>query len=437
MPTDFGPWTTAFSSDSQIGLSAFWKGRLVHLPAVSRLRSGSRDAHFRKMLAAILMIGALPLVQAGPQQQRRAADGAVANVFVAAIGDEEPRRELAAPDEAPPPGAAPIEAPASQLIALAVPALPNDEPTDQLRKALQAGSDYLSARQKSDGSFQTDGGIDTWRPGVTGLATLALIRTGAKPADLRIRQAAEFLRKQDLDDTYQTALQTLALCAIDPKRDLELIQGNVRKLEQSQIRKGPNRGSWSYGRNQPNLSGDFSNTEFALWALDAAAKAGAKVSPATWDAALRCWLGAQRQDGGWGYGSGAPASGSMTAAGIASVSICLEQLSTDERRPTEAERQAVKSGWNWMSQNYSANSNPGAVQWFLYYGVMLRRAADATGTKQLGDHDWREELTQRLIAHRHVDGYWRGVAGQENDPTLATSLALLILAGVDDEAANP
>lgn len=188
----------------------------------------------------------------------------------------------------------------------------------------------------------------------------------------------------------------------------------------------------------PNLGGDNSNAEFAIWALDAAAKSGAEVAPATWEAALQCWIGGQNPDGSWGYSRQAPGTGSMTASGIASVSICLAQLTTDERKPTAAEQGAVERGLEWMASHFSVGQTPGSGQWLFYYAVMLRRAADATGTKRLGDHDWHREFAELLVSHQNrLTGSWKGVGGQENDSTLATSMVLLTLAGVEGEPKAP
>src|SRR5262245_33104730 len=84
--------------------------------------------------------------------------------------------------------------------------------------------------------------------------------------------------------------------------------------------------------------GDNSNADFAIWGLDAAAKAGATVRRETWEAALGNWLRGQNADGGWSYSQNPKSTGSMTAAGIASIVICLSHLTTDERQPAKAEQ---------------------------------------------------------------------------------------------------
>src|SRR4029079_8601355 len=86
-------------------------------------------------------------------------------------------------------------------------------------------------------------------------------------------------------------------------------------------------GMWGYG---PILEGgDFSNTQFALLGLHEAVRAGAIVPEGVWRAAEKAWVVCQQRDGGWGYSVDPRTStGSMTAAGIASLYITGNSLDT-------------------------------------------------------------------------------------------------------------
>jgi hypothetical protein len=310
---------------------------------------------------------------------------------------------------------------------------PDDWLDRELQSAVRNAINYLSGQQKDDGSWSTDEKGD-FTSGVTGLCTLSLVRGGVKASDLRIRRAVAFLRTQEVNRTYNVVLQTLALCAVDPNRDRGLIERNAAWLEETMVQAGPNRGSWSYG-NGPKMAqaGDRSNAEFALWGLDAAARAGAKVKSATWSAALTHWLESQNQDGGWSYaGTGGHSTGSMTASGIVSVAICLSHLTTDDRKPTVAELAGIERGLSWLGENFAVGHNPGTgPHWLLYYVLTLRRAGDATRRQNIGEHDWRRELTEYLVTQQNrTTGNWSGAA-IEGNPTLGTALALLALAGVE------
>ena len=86
---------------------------------------------------------------------------------------------------------------------------------------------------------------------------------------------------------------------------------------------GDKKGAWAYG---DRGNGDNSNAQFALLALHEAERVGVKISDRTWKLALNYWLGTQKADGSWGYYEGAPSTGSMTCAGIASVAIAAGRL---------------------------------------------------------------------------------------------------------------
>ena len=112
-----------------------------------------------------------------------------------------------------------------------------------VRTAIDGGIKYLLAEQNPNGS---------WSPyprqpgGVTALCTLALLNSGVEPNNAEIKRALSFLRKIELNklsQTYNVSLQTMALCAGEPRDDLAKIQKNVNWLESIQQPEG----QWSYG----------------------------------------------------------------------------------------------------------------------------------------------------------------------------------------------
>jgi hypothetical protein len=265
------------------------------------------------------------------------------------------------------------------------------------------------------------------------MCTLALLQAGVKANDLRIRRAAEFLSTPQPTMTYEVGIHTVALCQIDPKRNAELIARNVTWLESAQVGEGPNRGSWSYGVQQ-NASGrgDLSCTGFAIWGLDAAARAGARVRRETWERTLTYCISGQNADGGWGYSylgaqSRTPATGSMTSSGLASLSLCLAHSRNAETGPSDAEKQAVKRGLGWLTANFVVDHNPPRGNGFLlYYLLMVRRACEAAQTEALGPHDWRREVADHLLRLQNpTTGHWCGSPG--GDPILDTAFVVLTI----------
>ena len=162
--------------------------------------------------------------------------------------------------------------------------------------------------------------------GVTALCTLALLNSGVGVDDPVVRKALTYLRGLELDKTYTVSLQTMVLCAAEPKKDMLLIGRNVRWLERHQIKEGRRKGAWSY----PGPGGDNSNAQFAVLALYDAQRVGVEVSRETWELAADYWRRTQNDDGSWGYVPGDAGTGSMTCAGIGGLAISPAALESGD-----------------------------------------------------------------------------------------------------------
>ena len=299
----------------------------------------------------------------------------------------------------------------------------NEQP-NPLQQAIQRGTAFLQKDQRPDGTWLARSNYH--RVGMTALCTWALLKSGAKVTDAPIQKAISALRKADPKMTYGIALQTLVFCAAEPKKDLALIQRNVDLLEASQLTGGPQQGGWTYRRpeNLADAAGDNSNSGFAIWALDEAVHAGAKVNPQTWDRALSQWRKGQRKDGSWGYmNNGTEGTGSMTCTGIASLVICLNHKPFEV--VTKKDIDALGSGLLWLTENFEFDRNPGSKAWTFYYLMKLRHVGEQAGIRRFGDHDWYSEVNEFLLRTQHPrDGRWRDVG---YDSSVDTALALLAL----------
>jgi len=300
---------------------------------------------------------------------------------------------------------------------------PQKEQANALQQAVQRGTVFLRNAQRDDGAWLAQS--DNRRVGMTALCTLALLKSGMKVTDAPIQNALTTLRKAEPKMTYGIALQTLVFCAAEPKKDLALIQRNVGQLEASQLTGGTQQGGWTYRRkNLADTAGDNSNSGFAIWALDEATHAGAKVKPQTWDRALSQWRKGQRKDGSWSYMShGGEGTGSMTCTGIASLAICLNHKPAE--KVTKEDTDALDRGIVWLTKNFAVNQNPGSKSWTLYYLMKLRHVGEQTGVRRLGDREWYTEMAVSLQKTQNPrDGSWHDM-GPNND--VNTALALLAL----------
>lgn len=210
---------------------------------------------------------------------------------------------------------------------------------------------------------------------------------------------------------------------------------------------------------------DLSNAQYALLALQAAARCGIEVSPDVYHKALTYLLEHQQKQGpkvklyianpawepgttrfgpvmeagsaharGWGYMPGVKPTGSMTTAGLAALAIIKERLRALKQLSKEDAAKinlAVRDGVGWFSRHFTVAGNPGNTGWHYYYLYGLERAGDLLGVRYMGKHDWYREGAEYLIGAQKDAGWWPGGAGaggtHPEDETLRTCFALLFL----------
>ncbi len=319
------------------------------------------------------------------------------------------------------------------LIVPMVRTVPADVTDREVVQAIEQGVAFLKNNQdKARGNWPEH----VAQPGgLTALCTLALLNSGVPPSDPAVARALDYLRGIDKPEMiYSVALRTMVFCQAEPKRDMGLINQNVKYLESVQL-KGASKGAWAYSNRDG--TGDNSNTQFALLALNEAERVGVKVSPVTWRLAHDYWVNTQRPDGGWGYKPGQESTGSMTCAGVCSVVITSGRISSGHAR-VEAERirccgdsegsESVNRGLTWMARHFSVLRNPGSGTWLLYYLYGMERVGRLTGHRLIGNHDWYREGAEVLLRHQDdISDYWKGAGTVESNPLVGTSFALLFL----------
>lgn len=294
--------------------------------------------------------------------------------------------------------------------------------TTEIRRAIDRGITYLKAQQNDDGTWRDPPG---YPGGITALCSLALLESGVTADDDALQRSLSQLRKLHPEVTYVAALTTLVICAAEPERDQRLIQRQAKWLADHQKQAGAMTGAWGY----PQADGDNSNTGFALLALYQADRVDVHVEKDVWRRALAYWTSTQNPNGSWGYKPTTPGTGSMTCQGLICVAEASEVL--DQHGPDQPGPRAIERASQWLGRNFSVQTNPGAgaQSWLLYYLHVLNRAGRLTARQKFGDHDWFAEGAKSLLESQAVKGgYWKRAGHAENDPVIATSLALLFLA---------
>jgi hypothetical protein len=291
----------------------------------------------------------------------------------------------------------------TQPVCLAQSALKPSQIDDaHVRTAIDAMVSELYERKHSQRFWDPEktppGESKRQRGGHTALVVLALLHAGQTYQDERLRDAIDYLARFDMEGTY--AISTRAnVWAKLPEKFAENLQKDTQWLLDAFSN---NCGGWDYDSNPRSNRQDNSIRQFGALALWEAAQRGLKVDRRYWQRLEDAYIDMQLDDGGWNYNGEGPATGSMTAAGLATLFITQDLLHAGDNlklgAPTSARHvKALDAGLRWLDRHFSATSNPGRSLYFYYYLWGIERAGLASGYKCFGDHDWFREGAAELL----------------------------------------
>ena len=336
--------------------------------------------------------------------------------------------------------------------------------------AIDKGVKHLRTLQKEDGSYKPHG---KWPVGSTALAVLTLAACDVPLKDPAIERGLAYMLTQDPQRTYAMAISLMAFeraytppgelararrKAVEIKRDLPpdriaWCKRIATRLER--ISRLP--GAWQYKIHNGRyiLYPDASNTQYGILGLRAAARLGIAIKEQTWLGAIRYFEQVREKNGkrasvtllrhgqalseaetfgvkeaaGFRYRVTHKAAwGSMTCAGIASLTIARHQLRNTPRFKTIDRKveEMVLGGWAWLDRNWGLDRNPhkGGNSWYYYYLYSLERAGELMRVKRVGGRDWYFEGAVQLLARQDAkEGYW----GKKKEHIAETCFALLFL----------
>jgi RNA polymerase sigma factor (sigma-70 family) len=299
----------------------------------------------------------------------------------------------------------------------------SDKPRrDAIRKAVE----FLKSKQQ-DGHWEP--ASEAHRPGHTALALWALLEAGLPTDDVAVAKALTFVRGVESKSTYGVSLQTAALCRAGMPEDRERIKRNVKWLSEAMVRDGQGQcRGWTYQYVADASRSDNSNAQYAVMGLHAAAEIGIEVDAAVWRQLKDYYLRTQQPDGGWAYAgvAGSQTTFTMTCGGVSGVAIACRHLK--EKPPAEA----LLSAQERLAQLYEAKDET-----FAFYKLhSLSRAGALANISKLVNkttgaaHDWRKDVSARLLGSQTVEGRWDGLSQAEPDPVVTTSFAILSLSSL-------
>ncbi len=343
---------------------------------------------------------------------------------------------------------------------------------ERVNKAVEKGVEFLFSRQSGDGSWPTESSdVSDYKLGVSALMTLACLMGGTPSEDPRVERAFGFMRTLPLDKTYSVGVLLMALHARYSGAEDAFAQdgtdayGNPVKKDPCVTKMSPadkawmekgveflvasqHDGNWRY----PKGGTDLSNTQYALLGLWAASRCGVKVPQEVWTTALEWLLTTQERTGpevklriteargeyrvvftedararGFRYRPENLITGAMTAAGMAGVVICQDELWSSRRFTAEQRnrtRKSVRDAMAWLQDNFDVTRNPGESQggWHFYWLYGLERAGILARTRFIGTKDWYLEGATWLLGKQRREGSW-----QAEHLLLDTAFAVLFL----------
>jgi hypothetical protein len=306
------------------------------------------------------------------------------------------------------------------------PQRPQTKPDDKVREAIHRGVTYLRNAQ-AHGHWEDELLAQFFKGGRTPLALLALLESGVPVDDPAIRKGLDYLRGTEPEFTYVISLQILVLSRAGQPRDKEMIQRNVKRLWAARSHDaGGQFCGWSYTKTEPNSGlSDNSNTEFAVMALDAGARAGAIVPREAWQQLRDLYLRTQQKDGGWPYLLHQhDSSFTMTIAGVCGLLTSNQYLDKNERV-----NQAAGRGLVFLGDGFTGDLSKQRFYCLYSMGRLGRLRNSGTLTSKTGKaYDYYRLQTQWLLEHQRDDGSWSEPKSKLDFSTgVSTSFALLFL----------
>jgi hypothetical protein len=287
-----------------------------------------------------------------------------------------------------------------------------------VREAIAEGTKFLWAMQRPDGSWPPYGG-NKYVTGPTAMALYALLESGVNPQEPRMAKALKWLEKTPEQKTYCLAMRCCVWESADryrlPKHK-KILESDLRRIMQS-----TGDGSFGYDTDgSPKRGGDNSTSQFGLLAMWVAGLADVKIPDRMWRLCMKHWMRTQSPQGGWDY-RGKGNKPTMTAAGIASMYVCVDNLMAatfvTKRAAAGAfpELMTIQRGIDRLDSTFNGWSG----QFGNYHMYGIERVGLACGYKYFNNIDWYKHGAVRLLKTQRADGSWGEV--------YATAFSMLFL----------
>ncbi len=301
---------------------------------------------------------------------------------------------------------------------------------EAIENAIARGIEFLWSKHIKDmGAWKPIGNVKG-EMGLTALAAYALLESGVRPEDPRMKKTLAWLAKHDEARTYSIACRASAYYAAD-----RLAKGKYKKALKRDVRvllRGVTNGKYSYVLGEKR--GSISNDHFGALGVWVGVQADLEIPRGYWGVLAKHWKNAQSNDGGWGYSQAVDrksnkSTAAMTAAGVVTLYVCNDQLNSARSANKLGGRMdpSIKRGLNWLEKHLpSTLKTMRGEKCFSYTFYSLERAALASGYKYFGNVDWYKDGATRILNLQDASGAFK-TPGNYRDPIVNTSFCLLFL----------
>lgn len=309
------------------------------------------------------------------------------------------------------------------------------ENSGAVRRAVERGAAYLAARQSEDGA---------WRSGVHGVfrdgtaltphVLRALAETACTPT--AIESGVRWLAQAEPDRMAYPTYAAAEAARLTPGEARSAWLACLRARQVTDPTAFPSTGGWAYppGPMDAMVEANLSVTAYAVCALVDAG--GATPDDPALQAARAFVLRCRATDGKGGFCFGATDGvdnkpGPGRAYGTATADAVRTLLASGAAPDDPAVVNAVA----WLLDRFDPTRVPGD---FLpereplrnaNYFYFLEALTDAFTRARVPRERWAAPIARELLRRQAVDGSWRHdlAAGREDDPLVATPLAILAL----------